>query len=133
MPSSPTRLSPQQKSSPPSAAAHDTVRPSPTEPIRCACSHASPAQCSVGHAHATHAPPPTPHVALSVPGRQLVPSKHPVQQSPSWHVPPAHVAASSDRCVHDMPSQPSVVHGLPSSQLVHAIPPVPHASTAVPG
>jgi len=85
--------------------------------------------------HAAHAAPALPHLAaVWLPRATHAPlSKHPVQHTPLWQLPPVHGVPSVTFTFEQAPfEQESVVHGFASLQLLQRPPFVPHAPTVVP-
>ncbi len=88
-------------------------------------SHLPSAQASHS-AQVEHIPPAAPHADSALPAWQVVPSQHPVQQAPSRHRPPEHIAPSPAGA-HTASSQLSQ-----APQVAQAPPAPPQAVAAVP-
>jgi hypothetical protein len=81
----------------------------------------------------TQLAPAVPQALALVPGAQLPPLTHPVQQLPATHVPPVHAVPSVAGLVWHLPAaQLGCSQGSEAEQLLHATPPWPQAPVPVP-
>jgi hypothetical protein len=114
-----------------------------TEPVHLAVApHENEHVAPFGHVteQSSHAPPPAPHAAWTVPGWHVVPPQHPplhgdVLLQVVEHAPPLQALPARQSDSDAQPQAPPLRHAEPflPEQEVHVPPAVPHAPGAAPG